>query len=105
MVEDTSPAARVIRVSALIGKQPTPVKMYLTSVDWARLADEVNQMEMEVPGKLATPRHFKDLLVGNNLLVINSGTEDESAVNLMNAAEADRISFQKRRIHFQTGRA
>lgn len=87
-------------ISGLIGKQPEPVKMWVTSTVWAALALEAG----EAPGKhpMPLPGAFEALTFGN-LLVVNSGTEDEEHCHRLNAPGAEKAGFAWKRENWRTG--
>lgn len=100
--------SELLRVAALIGPQPEPVIMMVTSTRFGRIAAEMNELEgvdPELPLRKATPQNCEDLMVGKHLRVVNSGTEDQETVHRVNVAEAERVNFQARRVRLQTGRA
>lgn len=73
------------RVSALLGNLHAVA--WLTTTDWAQLAAEVNA---EIPlddVRRATNANFKQCYVGTNLLLKNSGTDDQGVVDAMNWIE------------------
>ncbi len=91
-----------MRISALIDPDiDTPVQMFVTSQHFAALADEMGAF---VKGPvMPNPQNFKELRVGDNLIVVNSGSEDQDAVNIANRMEAERANFAYRRDNFRTG--
>ena len=90
------------RISALIGEVEEPVLYFVTSTQWAAIAEEARAVVLD-PSRLPTPENFKELRVGKNLLVVNSGSEDQDAVNIANRAEAERVHFQAKRERLRTG--
>lgn len=92
------------RVSALLGDLHTCA--WLTSSDWAKLAAEVNALREDQGINIAaTNKTFKQCYIGPNLLLRNSGTDDQGVVNSMNWIEiGDRFpEFDFRRRTWQTG--
>lgn len=91
-----------MRISALIDPDiKVPVTMFVTSQHFAALADEMGAF---VKGQVQpNPSNFKELRVGDNLIVVNSGSESQGAVNLANKMEAERANFAYRRDNFRTG--
>lgn len=90
------------RISALIPDGAPCVTMFVTSLHWGRIAAEVKDI-LTYPTSPPTPDNFKSLRVGHNLLVVNSGSEDQDAVNLANCMEAERVGFRWRHDHLQKG--
>ncbi len=76
----------------------TPTTMFVTSHEWARLAAEVS-----VITKAANPENFRRLQI-RNLTVVNSGSDDQEACNLLNIPEARKCDFQNRRQRLITGK-
>lgn len=93
----------LMRISALIGAVDEPVVMLVTSTHFGKIAQAVAQETLMEPLNLPTPENFKELRVGKNLLVANSGTEDEETVNLANRLEARRVNFRGRAQSLRTG--
>jgi hypothetical protein len=94
------------RVSALLGNLHAVA--WLTTSDWAILAKEVNELpEMAGINLKATNANFKQMYVGKNLLLRNSGTDDQGVVNAMNWIEIGEKfpEFDWRRRNWQTGNA
>ena len=90
------------RLSALIAPDlDPPVTMFVTSTLWAAIYAEMLPM-VEGPVK-PNPTNFKELMVGRNMIVVNSGSEDQIAVNLANRMEAERSNFAWRRDNLRTG--
>ena len=83
-------------IAGLVGERPTT--MFVTSQKWAKIAKEV-----EVAGKRPNPDNFRRLKL-RNLTVVNSCSEDEEAVNLLNVPEAKACDFQNRRQRLISGR-
>lgn len=91
------------RISALIEPDiDPPVIMFITSTHFAAVYEELLE-KLKNATVLPTPDNFKELLVGNNLRVVNSGSEDQGAVNLANRIEAERAYFTYRRDNFRIG--
>lgn len=90
------------RISALIGEIDEPVTMFVTSQHWASIAKEAEEFLVD-PLTLPNRINFKELRVGRNLLVVNSGSEDQGAVNIANRLEAERCGFQAKRERLRTG--
>ena len=92
------------RVSALLGE--IHCCAWLTTTDWAKLATEVNELREDQGVNIAaTNATFKQCYVGKNLLLRNSGTDDQGVVNAMNWIEiGDKFpEFDFRRRNWQTG--
>jgi hypothetical protein len=87
------------RMSALIGDLggAPPCRSYVTSTHYAAIFDE---LQANAPGPLVRTDYG---LIGNNLIVINSGTEDQEIVNIMNREEAARVDFAGRRERLRSG--
>ncbi len=83
-------------VAGLVGERPTT--MFVTSTKWEKIAKEVAIMI-----KKPNPDNFRRLQL-RNLTVINSFSEDEQAVNLLNVPEARACDFQNRRQRLISGR-
>ena len=90
------------RISALIGDTPEPVVMFVTSDHFMRIAEEIKPI-LSDPTYLPNPSNFKELRVGRNLLVVNSGSEDQGAVNIANRMDAERVGFRWKHDHLQKG--
>lgn len=106
MTGNVSHLAVLNRISALIGPVEKPVIMFVTSTHMGQIADEVNVLDVAAPDRprhKATPRNFREVRIGSNLIVVNSGSEDQGAVNLANQMEAERVNFQGRRDKLRTG--
>ncbi len=90
------------RLSALIDPDTNPpVQMFVTSTLFAAIYAEMKAL---VTGPVQpNPQNFKELMVGKNMLVINSGSEDQAAVNIANVMEAQRANFAWRRDNLRTG--
>jgi hypothetical protein len=93
----------LMRISALIGAVDEPVVMFVTSQHFGQIASEVAGMDLMDPLNPPNPDNFKELRVGKNLLVVNSGSEDQASVNLANRMEAERTDFQGRAQRLRTG--
>jgi len=94
------------RIAALVGEANPPVRYFVSSTRWGNIAREMEMdffNELADPTNLPNPDNFKELKIGKGLLVINSGTEDEDVVNLVNRAEAERCNFAKKRDSLRTG--
>lgn len=102
MINGVSDLRILERLSALIDPDlDPPVQMFVTSTHFARIAAE---MQSYVKGLVKpNPSNFKELRVGNNMIVVNSGSEDQGAVNIANRMEAERANFAYRRDNFRTG--
>lgn len=81
---------------------PEPTLMFLTSPHWAILAKEVIKQQPAVLNEI-TPPNFKVLKVGC-LTVVNSGSEDQNAVDEANIQAAQRAHFAAKASALQTGR-
>lgn len=102
-VGDTPEVQELFRVSQLLGPRQDPVVMLVTATRWARIAAELAAGDLEDPLRLPTPDNFKELRVGKNLLVVNSGWEDEHEVHRRNLRAAEQSNFQARRQRLRTG--
>ncbi len=102
MINGVSDLRLLERLSALIDPDlDPPVQVFVTSTHFARIAAE---MRGYISGPVVpNPSNFKELRVGNNMIVVNSGSEDQGAVNLANQMEAERANFAYRRDNFRTG--
>ncbi len=89
------------RCSALIPADlDPPVLMFVTSPHFAAIVAEARLL---VKGPvLPNPANCKEFMVGKNLIVANSGSEDQDAVNIANRLEAERSHFQWRRDNLRT---
>jgi hypothetical protein len=88
------------RIAALVGDAKPPVRYFVSSTRWGNIARELKMdyaLAFTDPTNLPNPDNFKEMMIGNGLLVINSGTEDENVVNFVNRAEAERCNFAKKR--------
>ncbi len=83
-------------IAGICGEIPT--MMFVTSSEWARLAAEVQVLRKEL-----NPANFRQLNL-RNLSVVNSCSEDQEAVNLLNVPEARKCDFQNRRARLQSGK-
>lgn len=72
--------------------------MFVISSEWERLANEVQVLKKQI-----NPTNFRRLKL-RNLTVVNSGSEDQEAVNLLNIPEARKSDFQNRRQRLISGR-
>ncbi len=88
--------AKYDTIAGLVGEIPTT--MFVTSSEWARLAAEV-----QILTKKINPENFRRLNL-RNLTVVNSCSEDQEAVNLLNVPEARKCDFQNRRARLQSGK-
>ncbi len=96
------------RVSALLPRSLAGAVAYLTVTDWTRLAGEINALNEEDGVNLkATNANFQQCYIGKNLLLKNSGTDDQGVVNAMNWIEIGEYfpEFDWRRRELQTGNA
>lgn len=97
------------RVSALLmGIGDDQTTAWLTTTDWAKLAQEVKELTEEQGINVGpTNANFQRCFVGKNLLLRNSGTDDQEVVNAMNWIEVgDKFEeFDFRRRAWQTGNA
>ena len=82
---------------------PVPTKMFVTSVDWAFIAKAVIAKQPAVLNEV-TPQSFQVLKVGV-LTVINSGSEDQEAVDEANKQAAENAHFAEKRVALISGRA
>lgn len=92
------------RISGLVGD--TPSRMFLTASHWGQVADEIKRQypsALANPAGLPTPANFKALKIGA-LTVLNSGTDDDDVVNLMNEEDAKRANFAWKRDNLITGK-
>ncbi len=101
-VGDTPEVQELFRVSQLLPNDKCVV-MLVTATRWARIAAELAAGDLEDPLRLPTPDNFKEMRVGKNLLVVNSGMEDEYEVHRRNIAAAEQTNFQARRQRLRTG--
>ncbi len=83
-------------IAGLVGERPTI--MFVTSTKWETIANEVSIMI-----KKPNPDNFRRLQL-RNLTIINSCSEDQEAVNLLNVPEARACDFQNRRQRLISGR-
>jgi hypothetical protein len=70
-----------LRVSGILGE--IEVTAFVTSQEWGQIAEELKEPRYEgtvVP----TPANFAKLRVAHNLLLCNSGCEDQETVNILN---------------------
>jgi hypothetical protein len=96
-VETVGPkVAKYDNIAGLVGEVETV--MFVTSSEWARLADEIQILTKQV-----NPDNFRRLRL-RNLTVVNSGSEDQEAVNILNIPEARKCDFQNRRQRLISGR-
>ena len=93
----------LIRMSALIGQIDHPVTYFVTSQHWGKIAEEVAGGDLANPLLMPTFANFKELRIGKNLLVVNSGSEDQGAVNMANRMEAERVDFSGKKERLRTG--
>lgn len=99
----TNHVAKWQRVEAFLAMPPAmPHRAFVTSSEWGQIAKELETMDVEDPSKPGvkpTPQNFTRLKIGKCLTVINSRTEDQDVVNMMNRAElgadAERFEFRK----------
>lgn len=96
-VNTTGPmVAKYDNIAGICGEVETV--MFITSSEWAQLAREVSILTKQV-----NPDNFSRLKL-RNLTVVNSGSEDQEACNLVNVPEARKCDFQNRRHRLTTGR-
>jgi hypothetical protein len=88
--------AKFDNIAGIVGE--TPVTMFVTASEWAKLAKE-----LEAITRAPNPQNFRRLVL-RNLTVVNSGSEDQEACNLLNVPEARKCDFQNRRQRLITGR-
>jgi hypothetical protein len=94
----SSDLAELDSVAGLVGSIDPPITMFVTSTKWAKIAKD-----MEAFGKQPNPDNFRRLRI-RDLIVVNSQSEDQEAVNLLNTPEAQRCNFQARRQHLISGK-
>lgn len=82
--------------------EPVPTIMFLTSTNWRELAAEVLKVQPGLP-EAPTPKNFRELIVGC-LTVVNSGSEDQDAVDEANVQAAQQANFAKKRDALIVGR-
>lgn len=96
-VATTGPTvAKYDNIAGICGEVETT--MFVTSSEWRKLAREVSILTKQV-----NPANFRRLKL-RNLTVVNSGSEDQEACNLLNVPEARKCDFQNRRQRLTTGR-
>ena len=82
-------------IAGLLGE--LHVVAWVTSTEWGEIASEIKNEY----GSLVTPTNanFKQCYIGKNLLLRNSGTEDQGVVNAMNWIEigpfADQFAWRR----------
>lgn len=94
---------KLILISQLV--EPEPTTMFVTSLNWALMAKEMNSQyreDMVDKSKLATPSNFQVLKIGA-LTVVNSGTEDQEVVDEANQQAALKAKFAYKRDNWRTG--
>ena len=89
---------RLDRISGIVGEIAPPVTMFVTASEWARIAREVERL-----GSRPNPQNFRQLIL-RSLIVVNSGSEDEEAVWLLNQPEAERCGFAWKRDNWISGK-
>lgn len=87
------------RVSSIIGDEPEPATVFVTSAEWAQIAAEVEKF-----GKKPNPQNFRRLQI-RSLILVNSQAEDQEACDLLNGPDADRVGFAWKRDNLISGRA
>jgi hypothetical protein len=88
--------AKYDNIAGICGEVETV--MFVTSSEWAQLAAEI-----QILTKQANPDNFRRLRL-RNLTVVNSGSEDQEAIDLLNVPEARKCDFQNRRQRLISGR-
>lgn len=74
------------RVAAILGITERKITAWLTSTEWAALANDVSA-EAKEQGVIVPLTHAnfgKECKLGDTLVLRNSGTEDQGVVNAMN---------------------
>lgn len=90
-------------VSALEEEVMPEKTMFLTSSNWALLAKEVEEYIPEGHPK-PDPDNFKELIISRRFKVVNSGSEDQKAVDEANIQAASEAHFKWKRDHLITGK-
>ena len=75
---------RWLRVSGLLGDISSTA--WVTAREWGEIAEELKHPDYEAT-TIPTNKNFRALRVAKNLLLRNSGTEDQIVVNIMNQRE------------------
>jgi hypothetical protein len=73
--------------------------MFVTSTHWAEIA---RALKGEHPGTRLNPANFKRLKI-LKLTIVNSGSEDQEAINLVNKEYAERAHFAYNRENRRVG--
>jgi len=96
---------RWLKVSGLLGDD-LDVTAFVTATEWGQIAEELKHPDYEAT-TIPTNRNFSRLRVAKNLLVVNSGSEDQRAINIINqrllGPENERM-FEWRRDNLITGK-
>ena len=75
---------RWLRVSGILGD--ISATAWVTAREWGEIAKELKRPDYEAT-TVPTNKNFRTLRVAKNLLLRNSGTEDQIVVNIMNQRE------------------
>lgn len=86
-------------IMLIAGLVDVETKMFFTSTHWGEIARAIQAAHPEVK---FNPQNFKRLFI-LKLELINSGSEDQDAVNLANRAFAERGHFAYNREHKRSG--
>ena len=89
--------AKLDRIAGIVGDVETT--MFVTSSTWGRVA-----RELEILTRQPNPENFRRLRL-RNLTIVNSTSEDQEAVNLLNVPEAKKCGFAWKRDNYITGKA
>ncbi len=93
-----------LKVSGILGE--IEATAFVTSTEWGQIAEELKKPEYEAT-TIPTNKNFRALRVAKNLLLINSGTEHQIIVNIMNQrllGETNERLFEWRRDNLITGK-
>lgn len=105
LVDSAIPEDRIVEYLWTIAGlcEPVDTLMFVTSVNWALIAKTVINNRPELL-KDITPQNFNAMKVGC-LTVVNSGSEDQEAVDEANKQAADRAEFQAKRLALISGKS
>lgn len=93
-----------LKVSGILGD--ISVTAFVTSTEWGQIAEELKNPDY-AGTVVPTPDNFAKLRVAPNLLLCNSGTEDQETVNIINnrlLGEENARVFAWRRDNLITGK-
>ena len=82
--------------------EPVETHMFVTTTVWAQFAAEVSRLKTGGLPNL-TPQNFTEVKLGC-LLVINSGSDNQDAVDEANKQSAESSHFAWKRDHLSTGK-